>query len=609
MQEIIPSPDSEAAEFAGFNLEEITQLATFAEISKGFSLGFAELNFAADLQLLLKSLEGHRRCQDIQFVVIKLEDPDLEFVLSGIKEELAKVTLDPDKKPVLLVVGLERSIGYVNTGKTPGVIANLNFARNLFPKQLPYPIIFFLPDYALTRLARGAHDFWAWTSASFQFRSSRQSVTQTYQQTLSEQRLFTSDNKPVKQERIDRLQRLLMQYAPTTGNTEAETAPLRLNILEELADAYWSLSEMEAAEQLYTEALDLAQSLGKQWEQANALFSLGNILVLRGNNQEALKNYEAALDLYGNLDAYSGQADTLRAMGDVFQFYNLWQMALNHYQEALQLYKFTGNRSGEANTLTVIGAIHQFYNRFPEALNCYESALSLYENTDDVLGKATALKMIGDVLEFLGQLTESLTHYESALKLYQSIGSQLGEAHTLRAIGNALQSLRQSGEALIRYDKALQLYCSIGYQLGKANTLKSIGDVLQFLGQLQEALNHYEEALSLYREIVDRLGEANTLQAIGDMFLNREDFDQEAFEQAKKYLNTAYRLYCDIDDRYSQARILLTSIIPLQIRQGEIEKAITAVQEAADIAEAIGYEPMQQHADRLLTELTQPRTP
>jgi hypothetical protein len=59
----------------------------------------------------------------------------------------------------------------------------------------------------------------------------------------------------------------------------------------------------------------------------------------------------------------------------------------------------------------------------------------------------------------------------------------------------------------------------------------------------------------------------------------------------------------NIGDRYSQARILLTSIIPLRIRQGEIEKAITAVQEAADIAEAIGYEPMQQYAARLLTEL------
>jgi hypothetical protein len=70
-------------------------------------------------------------------------------------------------------------------------------------------------------------------------------------------------------------------------------------------------------------------------------------------------------------------------------------------------------------------------------------------------------------------------------------------------------------------------------------------------------------------------------------------------------LRTAYRLYCDIDDRYGQARILLTSIIPLRIRQGEIEQAIAAAQEAADIADAINYEPMQQHAARLLAELAQ----
>ncbi|NJM74522.1 MAG: tetratricopeptide repeat protein [Acaryochloridaceae cyanobacterium RU_4_10] len=169
-----------------------------------------------------------------------------------------------------------------------------------------------------------------------------------------------------------------------------------------------------------------------------------------------------------------------------------------------------------------------------------------------------------------------------------------------------LQFLAQRQEALNRYEKALRLYKAVSDRLGEANTLQAIGDVLQFLDRRQEALNCYEEALGLYKAVGAQLGEANTLKAIGDVLLRQKVLDEKSLQQGTEYLNTAYSLYCNIGDRYSQARILLTSIIPLRIRQGETEKAIAAAQEAADIAEAIGYEPMQQHAANLLAELIQP---
>ncbi len=35
--------------------------------------------------------------------------------------------------------------------------------------DVPHPILFFLPDYALTRLAKYAPDFWAWRRGVFRF--------------------------------------------------------------------------------------------------------------------------------------------------------------------------------------------------------------------------------------------------------------------------------------------------------------------------------------------------------------------------------------------------------------------------------------------------------
>ena len=598
MPQKMNNSDKYSAEFLDINLEAINELATFAQIYQGFTLAFAEVNFALDVQVLLKTLKNHPRCQNVQFIVIEITDPELEFVLSELKNGLQKAALEPDKKIVIVVLGLERAIGFVETKKTPEVLENLNFARNVFTEQLPYPVIFVLPDYALTRLARGARDFWAWASAVIAFRAGRQTIEYAQQQVLEPKRLFDSNTKPVKQERIDTLLRLLTQYQPTLGKPSAEVEPLRLNILDELANAYWSLAEVQKAKHFFTEALSLAQKIDNKWAQANAVLGLGRILVLSGNYDNAIEHYDQALVLYKSLDNRLGEAHTLIAIGDALhQFLKRSQEALNRYEEAIQLFIAVGDSLGEANALKAVGDVLPF--------------LKTQAGNDDVMrslrfqDSTNKEDYIFIPMPLLDQRYEALNRYDEALKLYKVVGDRLGEANTLIAIGDVLQFFNQRQEALNRYDEALRLYKIVGDRLGEANTLKAIGDVFQLFDQRYEALNRYNTALKLYKDVGDYLGEANTLQAIGDVLLRQENVDEAIFQQGITHIETAYNLYCDIGDRYSQARILLTSIAPLRFRLGQREQAIAAITKAAELAAEIGYEPMQQHAADMLKTLQQ----
>jgi tetratricopeptide (TPR) repeat protein len=568
MPQKMNNPDEYSAEFLDINQEAINELATFAQIYQGFTLAFAEVNFALDVQVLLKVLKNHPRCQDVHFVVIEITDPELEFVLLELKEGLQQATLEPDKKIVIVVLGLERAIGFVETEKTPEVLENLNFARNVFTEQLPYPIIFVLPDYAVTRLARGARDFWAWASAVIAFRSGRQTIEQVHRQVLEPKRSFSSDAKPVKQERIDTLLRLLTQYQPTLGKPDAEVAPLRLNILEELANAYLSLCDGQKAEHFFTEALSLAQSLGNQWTQANALFGLGRTLALLGSHYEALKHYEQVLGLFKVLDDRLNEANTLHEIGDMLQLLRRSQEALNRYDEALKLYKVIGNTLGEANNLHSVGEVFQFLGQPQEALNRYDKALKIYKNIDDSLGEANTLESIGEVFQFLGQPQEALNRYDEALKLYKAIGNTLGEANTLREIGN----------------------------------------VLQFLDQPQEALNRYHEALKLYKVIGNALGEANTLKAIAIQILQTKNLDEATFRQAADYVESAYKLYCEIGDQYSQALILLSLGVSLCLYLEQRAEAESILAFAAQIAQKIGSESLQEYAAQVRKSIAQEQT-
>ncbi|MDX2214859.1 MAG: tetratricopeptide repeat protein [Oculatellaceae cyanobacterium bins.114] len=169
------------------------------------------------------------------------------------------------------------------------------------------------------------------------------------------------------------------------------------------------------------------------------------------------------------------------------------------------------------------------------------------------------------------------------------------EAEIYYWAGRARFRFYQATEALERYEQALAFYREIGARLGEANTLKAIGDVLQFLDRRTEALERYEQALAFYREIGDRLGEANTLQAIG--------LAEEDGVKGLEYCQTAFTLYQQIGDQYSQSRNLIyfTSVVQLKLRQQEA--AIESLNRAAELAEGTQFEFFQETALAKIREI------
>ncbi|NJL88949.1 MAG: hypothetical protein HC916_03435 [Coleofasciculaceae cyanobacterium SM2_1_6] len=151
------------------NQEVFQFLLAFVQMSKGFKVGFMEVNFPPDGDLLIMALREHPKCVGIQFAVLRFADPDLRFLLEAIKEELPKIEIQPDKKLVLVLQGLEKAIAY--SGDNPPILTNINYARDSFPGAIPHPLLFALPDYAVTRIAQFAPDFWAWTSSTFKFQT------------------------------------------------------------------------------------------------------------------------------------------------------------------------------------------------------------------------------------------------------------------------------------------------------------------------------------------------------------------------------------------------------------------------------------------------------
>ncbi|MFM6813002.1 MAG: hypothetical protein ACKPJ4_13865, partial [Dolichospermum sp.] len=112
---------------------------------------------------------------------------------------------------------LEKSIGVF--GEYPPFLQDLNFVRDAYKKTVPYPILFILPDYAINRLAKFAPDFWAWRSGVFRFKTLEKTRENAIAQTLESHIKIDRVEPQEKQERIEILQSLLMEYKPTCEQT------------------------------------------------------------------------------------------------------------------------------------------------------------------------------------------------------------------------------------------------------------------------------------------------------------------------------------------------------------------------------------------------------
>ncbi|MGD1928386.1 MAG: tetratricopeptide repeat protein [Leptolyngbyaceae cyanobacterium] len=573
-------PDLRLSEFLGQNLDAFRELVTFAEVAEGFTLAIVEINFVADGDLLMQALHQHAVAETVQFIELDFSERVSFSLLAALNERLTTVERDPQRQPVLLVRGLATAIGV--KGDYPNFLNELNYSRDQLAQQVTYPLVLFLPDYAITRLGQYAKDLWTWQSGLFAFRTTSQTVDGVQTQLRHPHPTLPADSKPVKQDRIDQLERLLSEQL-NHGDPSTDSAQDCINLALELGNAYRGLSDYAQAQRYYHKALNWAETVYSQGQQADALYGLAQVDFFEGANTKSMARHDQALDLYRAVEDHLGEANTLQAVGDVLQFLKRSPEALQHYKQALDLYRAVEDHLGEANTLLAVGNVLQFLKRSPEALQHYEQAIDTFRAVGDRVGEANTLLAVGDVLQFLSCSPEALQHYEQALDLYRAVGFRLGKANTLLAVGNVLQFLKRSPEALQHYEQALDLYQATGERLGEANTLLAVGNVLQFFDRRTEALQHYKQALDTYRTVGDRVGEANTLKAVGNVlqFLKRSP---DALQHYKQALD----LYRAVGSRLGEANALKAVGNVLQSLKRSPE-ALQHYDQALDLYRAVGF--------------------
>jgi tetratricopeptide (TPR) repeat protein len=121
-----------------------------------------------------------------------------------------------------------------------------------------------------------------------------------------------------------------------------------------------------------------ARSTEDARNEANCIYSLGDIALYRSDHEGARGRYKEALPLFRKVGDGGGEANCIQRLGDIALYRSDHEGARGRYEEALPLYRKVGAVLGEANCIQSLGDIALARSENEQARGLFENALELY---------------------------------------------------------------------------------------------------------------------------------------------------------------------------------------------------------------------------------------
>ena len=410
-------------EISPANQETLQHIASFIRLAETFRVVFVKCNQPVQCRQMAARLKEMLR-GEADIVDVHLMDPVSSLRRSVVASpELSKQ--EAQAKRAIQVFGFERSIP--SDGPAPA-LDELNQSRENFPKSFSGPFLIWLPDYALTRLAREAPDFWGWRSGVFEFSPERKLMDFMERSIISD----AQANRLSLEQKIERakaLDGLIGDYREMPRGERENRA--FADVLRRQGDLRGQLGEYDEARCVYEESLKISEEIGNKNGVAEALHKLGNLAYLTGEFDEARKLYEHSLKISEDLGDKRCVSRSLQQLGILAQDFGDCDEARKLYEHSLEIMNELDDESGVSGLLHQLGMLAQDIGDYDEARDLYELSLKIYQDLGDKSGMSSSLHQLGMLAQYTGDYDEARKFYQQSMNISQDLGDKRSMALSL----------------------------------------------------------------------------------------------------------------------------------------------------------------------------------
>lgn len=270
-------------------------------------------------------------------------------------------------------------------------------------------------------------------------------------------------------------------------------------VLNNLAAAWVSAGDPDAAFPLLDEALAIRESLNDQLGVAYTLLGMANAHWFAGEPQLALDAYRRLIAQAGVVKNDNLLAHALNNGGLVLQSLGEDAAALTQHNTALDLFRKSNQRVFEGYALNNAGLAQINLGRAAEARMLFEQALAIFRELQDTRAQAYALHNLGDLELRGGKPDAAIPFYRQALVQKRAARDRYGEAWSLARLGEANAARGDAAGAAMLLDQALKIQRSVADRAGEAATLATLARV-ERAADPPAAIAHLFEALQIVEQ-------------------------------------------------------------------------------------------------------------
>ena len=475
------------------NQDVLLQIASLIRLAESFRLGFVKCNQPIQSRLMTARLKEMLGDEAI-IIIVELTE-SVVSLRRAVLQALELAEQDILGKRAILVLGFERSIP--SEGPAPA-LDELNQSRDNFPKSFSGPVLIWLPDYALTRLAREAPDFWGWRSGVFEFSPEQKMmdlVEKTLMQSEEEERLSLAEKRVL----ASALDCLIMDYNELPRGEREDRALAA--VLQRLGDIRYLLGDYDEAHKLYQQSLEIAQELGDKSGVSKSLHNLGRLAYLTGDYGEARRLYQQSLEIAQELGDKRGVSKSLHNLGILSQETGNYDEARKLYQQSLEIAQELGDKRGVSRSQHELGMLAQDIGDYKEARKLYQQSLEISQELGYKRGVLRSQHQLGMLAQDIGDYEEARKLYQQSLEISQELGDKSGVSKTLHNLGSLAYLTGDYDEARKLYQQSLEIKQKLGDKSGLARTLAMSSILEEMDSHLDKAMEQITEAEILFLEL------------------------------------------------------------------------------------------------------------
>ncbi len=262
-----------------------------------------------------------------------------------------------------------------------------------------------------------------------------------------------------------------------TPATNAEA--VKINQLNASATAFLAQNQLNEAENVAREALEIALKSGATDSRADVLDNLGLVAQARFDYTNAMSFFVDAFKIREASGSKRGIAISKNRVGKVFHLQSNDAQALTNYQAALVL--LTNSREDLpvlAETHRNLGDVQLSQKVYGKAIQEYETALKIWsEDLENIQESASLAAYLGKVTADIGDFDGAINNYNASLNFHRQLNDPSGVAYDFLSLSKVYNELKDNQLAMENAEGALSTFTEIGHQFGAAQANCQLGKV------------------------------------------------------------------------------------------------------------------------------------